>query len=193
MPCPVDDHPVDETDLRPPPPYLVSFVGRLEIKCDFESLGCTQIPKLCDLSSHLKECPHNPGLKRECDLKCGATLLRTTVDLDFPPHSCQTYLISKMKEEKDQALQIKGLLSILETQQRNQEKLESDMKRLEQKMELVPEVMEALNQSLANYGSDVEVMKHSVDQKTAELQGIKHELNTLATRMYIMENLRHQK
>ena len=60
--CPCDRKTIQKDDLRSPR-FVIKFLEKLQIKCDFAPQGCVSIVKLEHLSQHCKQCKFNPNNK----------------------------------------------------------------------------------------------------------------------------------
>ena len=83
--CPCDRKTIQKDDLRSPR-FVIKFLEKLQIKCDFTSQGCDSIVKLEHLSQHCKQCKFNPNNKTKCP-QCGMSMGKE----EFKNHNCDDY------------------------------------------------------------------------------------------------------
>jgi E3 ubiquitin-protein ligase NRDP1 len=57
-------------EIIPAPRILVALLKKLEIKCDFEHLGCDSVVKLEEMADHVEKCIYDPK-ERPCVIGCG--------------------------------------------------------------------------------------------------------------------------
>jgi E3 ubiquitin-protein ligase NRDP1 len=70
--CPIDRNFINQSDIIPVSRLLNTLLNRLEIKCEFESSGCTSVVALEFLSSHVAECEFNPeNMRHLWDIEYG--------------------------------------------------------------------------------------------------------------------------
>ena len=82
--CPLDKKPLFKKDLTPISIPFRNLLNRLEIKCEYESMGCDNICQMSRLSAHIKLCPFNPDGEMICQQGCGLTFPRRSQD----DHKC---------------------------------------------------------------------------------------------------------
>lgn len=82
--CPLDKRPLHKKDLVAVSIPFRNLLGRLDIKCDFEASGCTNVCPMHDLPEHVRACPFNPDGEMTCDQGCELTFLRR----DRDSHKC---------------------------------------------------------------------------------------------------------
>ncbi|XP_054161299.1 kelch-like protein 5 [Oppia nitens] len=64
--CPYDRKTLTTEALTQPPRIMVNMLGKLQIKCDFQDKGCTEVIILEYLTNHLNNCRYNPSnIQRE--------------------------------------------------------------------------------------------------------------------------------
>jgi len=102
--CPVDRTEVTEQELQSVPRILKNLLSRLEIRCDYDVHGCSLTVRLDGLSSHLKNCEHNPKKPVACQKGCG---LATIPKDELKDHNCVQELrnLIKAQDEKISELQ----------------------------------------------------------------------------------------
>lgn len=81
--CPVDRNPITTANLRTVPRILRNLLSRLNINCDNQLYGCTQVLKLDALNSHLEECEHNPKRPLPCENGCGFIIPKDEFKVSF--------------------------------------------------------------------------------------------------------------
>ena len=69
--CPVDRTVVTLAHLRPVPRIMRNMLSKLQISCDNAGFGCGATLRLDQLTSHLKDCQHNPKRPVSCEEGCG--------------------------------------------------------------------------------------------------------------------------
>lgn len=82
--CPVDRQAITTANLRSVPRILRNLLSRLNISCDNQIYGCTQIIKLDALHVHLEECEHNPKRPLPCENGCGFIIPKD----EYKDHNC---------------------------------------------------------------------------------------------------------
>ncbi|XP_037029517.1 uncharacterized protein LOC119069542 [Bradysia coprophila] len=85
--CPLDRSTMDFNDMKPAVD-LNTILDQLEMKCDFESHGCSVPIKLHKFKDHVDQCKYNPNLMVVCDKGCG---LQMTFN-DYEKANCFTHL-----------------------------------------------------------------------------------------------------
>ena len=58
--CPMCNHYLTEENLTKPPRILMDFLQNLEIRCDHDNRGCTELIKLEFLDRHVNSCGYSP-------------------------------------------------------------------------------------------------------------------------------------
>jgi len=82
--CPLDKKPLFKKDLTPVSLPFRNLLNRLDIKCEFEAMGCMNVCQMSRLASHIKMCPFNPDGEMVCDQGCDLTFPRRERD----QHKC---------------------------------------------------------------------------------------------------------
>ncbi|KAK1898935.1 E3 ubiquitin-protein ligase NRDP1 [Dissostichus eleginoides] len=86
--CPVDRTVVTLAHLRPVPRIMRNMLSKLQISCDNAGFGCGATLRLDQLTSHLKDCQHNPKRPVSCEEGCGLEMPKDEV----PNHNCIKHL-----------------------------------------------------------------------------------------------------
>src|SRR5262249_45044160 len=84
---------LSEEDLRRLNDIVEGHLNTLRIKWLFVESGCRQMMRLTDFRSHIKVCPQNPDLYKQCTNICRLKIKRRCVDEEFPEHDCISSLI----------------------------------------------------------------------------------------------------
>ncbi|XP_065559907.1 E3 ubiquitin-protein ligase NRDP1-like isoform X2 [Artemia franciscana] len=125
--CPLCREPLTMADLKPVSRIMRSFLSRLNLTCNFQTLGCSAILTLEQLNTHSKECKFNPKRLVTCDSGCGIAIhfqelenhncvqrLRTDIESKI------SFLESKMsfcqKKNGDEIYKLESKLSKLEAE-----------------------------------------------------------------------------
>ncbi|CAO1391773.1 unnamed protein product [Diamesa serratosioi] len=101
--CPVDRNPITTANLRTVPRILRNLLSRLNINCDNQLYGCTQVLKLDALNSHLEECEHNPKRPLPCENGCGFIIPKD----EFKDHNCVRELRSLCHSHQQKLTELK--------------------------------------------------------------------------------------
>lgn len=101
--CPVDRQPITTANLRSVPRILRNLLSRLNISCDNQIYGCTQVLKLDALQSHLEECEHNPKRPLPCDNGCGFIIPKD----EYSNHNCVRELRSLCHSQAQKLAELK--------------------------------------------------------------------------------------
>ncbi|KAI4793116.1 hypothetical protein KUCAC02_032925 [Chaenocephalus aceratus] len=86
--CPVDRTVVTLAHLRPVPRIMRNMLSKLQISCDNAGFGCGATLRLDQLTSHLRDCQHNPKRPVSCVEGCGLEMPKDEV----PNHNCIKHL-----------------------------------------------------------------------------------------------------
>lgn len=101
--CPVDRQAITTTNLRSVPRILRNLLSRLNITCDNQIYGCTQILKLDALHAHLEECEHNPKRPLPCENGCGFIIPKD----EFKDHNCVRELRTLCHSQQQKLAELK--------------------------------------------------------------------------------------
>lgn len=97
--CPVGRQPLKAHHLSDVSRFYRTFYSRLEIRCEFESIGCQFVCSVDKIKEHQNICEYNPEIKGECSHGCKAMISK----IDILSHNCVEYLM-KIIWEKDKQI-----------------------------------------------------------------------------------------
>jgi hypothetical protein len=171
--CPFDGHPIN--GLKALSPFLKSVLGRLMISCDFKTMGCLEVLRLDQLHVHVKECPKNTGLVKDCPEKCGAILRRVNTDEEFPDHSCLQYMVIKTGEDR---IHVQNLESANERLQEEVMELKEESIKSKEKHDLVPLLFDTMDSNIRDSMEKMreEVMQGLKDERMEEMKRMREEV-----------------
>lgn len=144
--CPIDRRPLDLQQLQPAPRIVRNLLGRLQITCEFRSVGCHERFTLDQLAAHRSTCHHNPDALRPCPKSCGAMV----TGRQLSDHNCvrelrdllnvQLSAISDLRSSVTQLFQMmsdhrqtnESNLQAIESLENQQKQLEDSLIKIEQ-------------------------------------------------------------
>lgn len=105
--CPLDKKQLYKKDLVPVSIPFRNLLNRLDIKCDFEPAGCTNVCQMHHLPAHVKVCPFNPDGEMVCQQGCDLTFLRRDQD----SHKCIEALKELVSKQRGQLADLNKQIS----------------------------------------------------------------------------------
>ena len=100
--CPVDRQPLKAHHMSEVSRFYRNFYSKLEIKCEFESIGCQYICKVEKIREHQISCEFNPDIKNECRHGCKAMVTRS----EASTHNCVQFLMEIIEQKNKQLKQM---------------------------------------------------------------------------------------
>ncbi|XP_037051211.1 E3 ubiquitin-protein ligase NRDP1-like [Bradysia coprophila] len=92
--CPVCRDTITK-NVEPVARYFRNLLNKLELKCDFASLGCKSVLKLEDFKDHIAgRCVYNPNMEIACDKGCNITIRRH----EYEASDCISHLSNALKQ-----------------------------------------------------------------------------------------------
>lgn len=118
--CPISGEPVQGSQLRPVPRIVKNLLSKLQIRCEYQSFGCTQVCWYDQIDVHESDCAFNPDRLIGCDHNCGAWLKRS----DQSDHDCVQHLVDTVKRLQQQIL---NMASVIQSNQEEVAMLKQQM------------------------------------------------------------------
>lgn len=100
--CPQDQIAIESEKIKEAPNFIIEYLGKLKIKCDFAQYGCKEEVPLKSLVLHRLGCENHPGRKIKCN-NCGSVYKKVLQQ----SHNCIHFLQQVIENQCKQIEEIK--------------------------------------------------------------------------------------